>query len=168
VDRRAERKKNQAKRPPDLTRVTQNRRARHDYEVLETYEAGLQLTGSEVKSLREGRAQIRDAYGRIEDGEAWIVGMHIPPYSHAVGFGAHNPERRRKLLLHRGEIDRLAGKLTQQGLTLIPLSVYFRNGYAKVELALAKGRRLWDRRAATAERDARRELERAIKAARHA
>jgi SsrA-binding protein len=148
-----------APRGSDFRRVAQNRRARHEYDLLETLEAGIALQGSEVKSLREGKAQLREAYARVDDGEAWLIGMHVSPYSNAVGVGAHDPDRPRKLLLHRKEIDHLVGKVAQQSLTLVPLSIYFRDGRAKVELALAKGRHLWDRRAAVAERDAEREMQ---------
>jgi SsrA-binding protein len=140
--------------------VARNRRARHDYDILETFECGLALQGSEVKSLREGRVTLSDAYARVEDNEAWLLGVHIPPYVHAAGFGAHDPERRRKLLLHRSQIDELMGKTQQQALTLVPLSIYFKDGRAKVELALARGRRLYDKRHAIAERDADREASR--------
>jgi SsrA-binding protein len=145
--------------------VATNRRARHDFDVLETYEAGIVLRGSEVKSLREGKAQLADAYARVSQGEVWLYGMHIPPWQFATGFGAHDPDRRRKLLLHRKEIDQLMGKTTQQALTLIPLSLYFKDGRAKVSLALARGRKLHDKRQALAERDAKRELSRAAREA---
>ncbi|MGH9044630.1 MAG: SsrA-binding protein SmpB [Acidimicrobiales bacterium] len=144
--------------------VASNRRARRDYEVLETFECGIALQGSEVKSLRSGRAQIADAYGRVTDGEIWLLGAHIPPWQFATGFGAHDPDRRRKLLIHRKEIDELLGRTQQQALTLIPLKIYFRDGIAKVELALARGRRLYDKRRLVAEREAERE---AARAARH-
>ena len=137
--------------------MARNRRARHDFDILETYECGLALQGSEVKSLRSGRVTLSDAYARIEEGEAWLLGVHIPPYAHATGFGAHEPERRRKLLLHRRQIDELMGRTQQQALTLVPLSIYFKDGRAKVELALARGRRLYDKRHAIAARDADRE-----------
>jgi SsrA-binding protein len=140
--------------------VARNRRARHDYDIIETFECGIALQGSEVKSLRAGRVTLADAYARVEDGEAWLLGVHIPPYVHAAGFGAHDPERRRKLLLHRREIDELMGQTQQQALTLVPLSIYFKDGRAKVELALARGRRLYDKRHAIAERDADREAAR--------
>lgn len=142
--------------------VAQNRRARHDYEILDVYECGLALQGSEVKSLREGKVQLRDSYARVDDGEVWLVGVHISPYANAVGFGSHDPDRRRKLLLHRRQIDQLMGEVQQQALTLVPLSVYFLDGRAKVELALARGRRTYDKRAALAERDANREAARAM------
>ena len=134
--------------------VARNRRARHDYDVLETYECGLALQGSEVKSLRAGRVTLTDAYARVEEGEVWLLAVHIPPYVHATGFGAHDPDRRRKLLLHRRQIDELTGRTQQQALTLVPLSIYFKDGRAKVELALARGRRLYDKRHAIAARDA--------------
>ena len=140
--------------------VARNRRARHDYDVLETFECGIALQGSEVKSLRAGRVSLQDAYARIDRGEAWLVGVHIPPYEHSSGFGAHDPDRARKLLLHREQIDELTGRTQQQSLTLVPLSIYFKEGRAKVELALAKGRRLYDKRHAIASRDADREAAR--------
>ena len=133
-----------ARRVPDdgtdrIKTVARNRRARHEYDILETYECGLALQGSEVKSLRAGRVTLADAYARVEGGEAWLLGVHIPPYEHAAGFGAHDPERRRKLLLHRDQIDELMGQTQQKALTLVPLSIYFKDGRAKVELALARG-----------------------------
>jgi SsrA-binding protein len=140
--------------------VARNRRARHEYDILETYECGLALQGSEVKSLRAGRVSLADSYARVEGGEAWLLGVHIPPYEHASGFGAHDPVRRRKLLLHRDQIDELMGRTQQQSLTLVPLSIYFKDGRAKVELALARGRRLYDKRHAIASRDAEREAAR--------
>jgi len=140
--------------------VATNRRARHDYEILETFEAGLALRGGEVKSLRQGRVQLRDAYARIEDGEAWLHKMTIASYAQATGFGAFVPDRSRKLLLHRGEIDRLVGKLEQERLTLVPLAVYFRHGLAKVELGLGRGRTRYDKRHVLQERDMARELAR--------
>ena len=146
--------------------VAQNRRARHDYDILETYEAGIALVGSEVKSLREGKAQLRDSYARVQDGEVWLYGVHVPPYAFASGFGATDPDRRRKLLLHRREIDELAKRTGQESLTLVPLSIYFKDGRAKVDLALARGRKRYDKRAAIAERDANRESERASAARR--
>jgi SsrA-binding protein len=141
--------------------VAQNRRARHDYDILDTYEAGIVLVGSEVKSLREGKAQLRDSYARVQDGEVWLYGVHVPPYAFASGFGGADPDRRRKLLLHRRQIDEIAKRTSQDPLTLVPLSVYFRDGRAKVDLALAKGRRRYDKRHAIAERDANREAQRA-------
>jgi SsrA-binding protein len=139
--------------------VASNRRARHDYEILDTFEAGMVLKGSEVKSLRAGQVQLKDAYAEIKDGELWLQRLHIGPYSHA-SVDAHEPERRRKLLLHRREIDRLTGKINEQGLTLVPLQVYFSHGLAKVELALARGKRRYDKRKQLAEKEHRREMER--------
>jgi SsrA-binding protein len=145
--------------------VARNRRARHDYDILETFECGISLQGSEVKSLRAGTVTLQDAYARVEDGEVWLLGVHIPPYLHSAGFGAHDPDRRRKLLLHRREIDQLTGSTQQQALTLVPLSIYFKEGRAKVALALARGRRLYDKRHAIASRDAARDAAREVRAA---
>jgi SsrA-binding protein len=146
--------------------IATNRKARHDYEVIDTFECGIVLVGSEVKSLRGGKAQLKDAYARVESGEVWLHGVHIPPYSHAHGVDGHDPERSRKLLLHRDEIDELVGRTQQESLTLVPLSMYFKDGRAKVELAVAKGRRRYDKRQVIAERDANREAERAMSDAR--
>jgi SsrA-binding protein len=143
--------------------VATNRRARREYEFLETFEAGIVLQGSEVKSLRDGKAQINEAYARVDDGELWLFQMHIPPWQFATGFGAHDPDRKRKLLVHRTEIDELVGKLQVQSLTLIPVSLYFRDGKAKMQLALAKGRRLYDKRNLLKARDAEQEAARATK-----
>ena len=143
--------------------VATNRRARHDYEILETLECGIMLTGSEVKSLREGKAQIADAYARIDDGELWLFGAHVPPWAFAVGFGSHDPDRRRKLLVHRHQIDQLNAKTRSQPLTIVPLKLYFKDGRAKVEVALAKGRKQHDRRQALAKRDAEREIARTVR-----
>ena len=152
----------EAARGSDRT-VATNRRARHDYDILETYECGIVLHGSEVKSLREGKAQLADAYARVDDGELWLFGVHIPPWQYATGFGSHDPERKRKLLLHRKEIDELMGRTQQQALTLVPLSIYFRTGRAKVQLALARGRKLHDKRQAILTREAEREASRAAR-----
>jgi len=143
--------------------VATNRRARHDYDLLETFECGIVLSGSEVKSLRTGKAQLGDAFARVTDGEVWLYGMHIPPWQFATGFGAHDPDRKRKLLLHRDQIDELMGKTQQQSLTLIPISLYFRDGKAKVALALARGRKLHDKRQVIAARDAEREAARILR-----
>ena len=142
--------------------IAANRRARRNYDVLETVEAGLVLRGSEVKSLRAAHAQLADAYARIEAGEAWLHSMHIAPYDHAQQHSGHEPDRPRKLLLHRSELDRLRAIVDEQRLSLIPLSLYFRDGRAKVELALARGRKTYDKRQALAQRDADREAARAI------
>jgi SsrA-binding protein len=141
--------------------VATNRRARHDYEILDTWEAGLVLHGSEVKSLRDGHATIRDAYARVEDGEAWLYSMHIPPYP--FSRGELDPDRKRKLLLHDKEIVEMARGTEQKGHTIVPLRLYFKDGRAKVELALARGKRAYDKRQALAKRDADREAERALK-----
>jgi SsrA-binding protein len=140
--------------------VATNRRARHNYDIVDTFEAGIVLRGSEVKSLRAGQVQLKDAYATIRGGELWLENAHIAPYSFA-SEGGHDPERSRKLLLHRREIDRLIGKVNEQGLTLIPLQLYFTSGKAKVELALAKGRRTHDKRRKLVEREQRREMDRA-------
>jgi SsrA-binding protein len=145
--------------------VASNRRARHDYEIIEVVECGIVLQGSEVKSLRAGRIALQDSYARIIDGEMWLFGVHVPPYAQANGFGAHEPDRRRKLLLHRRQIDEWMGRSQQQSLTLVPLSLYFKDGRAKVELALARGRRQYDKRHAIASRDASREAAREARAA---
>jgi SsrA-binding protein len=142
--------------------VATNRRARHNYEIVDTFEAGLVLRGSEVKSLRAGQVQLKDAYAMIQNGELWLENAHIAPYSFAAE-GGHDPERARKLLLHRREIDRLIGRVNEQGLTLVPLQVYFVNGRAKVELALAKGRPTHDKRRKIVEREQKREMDRAIR-----
>ncbi len=146
-----------------IRRVAQNRRARYDYDVLETIECGIALRGGEVKSLRAGQVSLQDAYARIEDGELWLLGTRIAPYEYSTGFGAVDPDRRRKLLVHRRQIDELFGQVTQQSLTLVPLSIYFKGGKAKVEIALARGRHLYDKRRVLADRDAAREVERAMR-----
>jgi SsrA-binding protein len=143
--------------------VATNRRARHDYDIVDTLECGLMLTGSEVKSLREGKAQIAEGYARIDNGELWLYQTHIPPWMYAVGFGSHDPDRRRKLLAHRHEIDEFVAETKTQPLTMIPLKLYFKEGRVKVELALAKGRKNQDRRQAIKERDATREMARAAR-----
>ena len=149
-------------RPTGTKLIAANRRARRNYEVLDTVEAGLVLRGSEVKSLRAGHVQLGDAYARIEGGEAWLVSLHIAPYGHAQAHSGHDPERPRKLLLHRAEIERLRAIVDEQRLTLVPLSLYFKEGRAKVELALARGRKTYDKRQALAKRDAEREAARAL------
>ncbi len=138
-----------------------NRKARHNYFILDSWEAGLVLEGSEVKSLREGHANLQDSYARIEDGEAWLHGMHVLPYT--FSRAELDPVRRRKLLLHQKEISDLWHKTQEKGLTLVPLRVYFKDGRAKVEIGLAKGKRNYDKRQVLAERDAKRETERAMK-----
>jgi len=142
--------------------VVRNRRARHEYEVLETVEAGLVLQGTEVKSLRDGKANLQDAFARFDRGELWLLGMHVSPYEQGNRFN-HDPLRARKLLLHRNEMRRLIGKVEQKGLTLVPLEVYFRRGIAKVTLALVRGKQLHDKRQDLKQRDAQREMERAYR-----
>ena len=142
--------------------VATNRRARHKFEFVETMEAGIELQGSEVKSLREGKAQLADAYAVVDRGEVWLRNLHIPPYAPASREN-HEPERTRKLLLHRAQIERLIGKTQQKGLTLVPTRIYFKGSWAKVELALARNMEGRDRRREIAERDTRREVEREFK-----
>jgi SsrA-binding protein len=141
--------------------VASNRKARHDYQILERLEAGIVLTGSEVKSLREGRASLVEAFARIHRGEAWLEGMHIPPYEQGEKRG-YNPTRPRKLLLHHREIARLIGRQKEQGLALVPLRLYFTHGLAKIELGLGKGKREHEKRQAIAKREHQREIERAV------
>ena len=142
--------------------IATNRRARFDYDVRETFEAGLVLVGSEVKSLRNNGASIGESYAAIKEGEVWVTGMHIPPYSFARD-GGHEPIRPRKLLLHRREIDRISPRVAERGLTLVPLRLYFRKGMAKMDLALAKGRSKVDKRQVIREREERREMERGVR-----
>ncbi|NOZ55703.1 MAG: SsrA-binding protein SmpB [Calditrichaeota bacterium] len=142
--------------------VVTNRKARHQYHILETIEAGIVLQGTEVKSLRQGKVNLGDAYAKIKDGEIWLVEMHISPYEQGNVFN-HEPRRPRKLLLHKREIKRLIGKVQERGLTLIPLRIYFKRGKAKVELALAKGKKLYDRREDIKRRDEEREVSRSLR-----
>lgn len=148
--------------PTGTKLIAENRRARRDYEFLERVEAGVVLTGTEVKSAREGKVQLGQAYADIRGGEAWLVGASIAEYAQQGAFG-HVPDRERKLLLHRNEIDSLYGKVREKGLTLVPTRMYFKDGRVKVELALARGRERADKRRVIAERDARRQIERALK-----
>jgi SsrA-binding protein len=145
--------------------IVDNRRARHDYHLTDRVEAGLALTGTEVKSLRDGQANLQRAFAVIRDGEAWLVGAHIAEYGHG-NIQNHDPDRDRKLLLKRREIDSLEGKVRERGLTLIPTRLYFKNGRAKVELAVARGKETQDKRRDIAKRDAQREMERALKSRR--
>jgi SsrA-binding protein len=142
--------------------VSVNRKAYHDYHVLESFEAGIALTGTEIKALRDGRANLQDAYARVENGELWLVGSHIGPYAPAGRFN-HEPGRPRKLLMHRSEIRELERATQQQGLTVVPLRLYLKDGLAKVELALVKGKRQYDKREAIAKRTAEREMQRALR-----
>jgi SsrA-binding protein len=140
--------------------VVSNRRARHDYEILERFETGIVLTGAEVKSLRGGRGSLAEAFARVRDGEVWIEGMHIPPYEQAMDKRTYDPIRPRKLLLHRKEIERLIGKTAERGLSLVPLRIYFAHGIAKMELALGRGKRAFEKRHSIAEREHQREMQR--------
>ncbi len=144
------------------TVIARNRRARHDYHIEDVVEAGLVLTGTEVKSLRAGRASLTDGFAQISDGEMWLHGVHIPEYAQGT-WTNHEPRRIRKVLLHRKEIDRLASKTAERGLTIVPLSLYFKDGRAKVELGVGRGKRTYDKRQDLAQRDAAREVERAFR-----
>lgn len=142
--------------------IADNRKARHDYHVLETWEAGVALLGTEVKAIREGRVNLRDSYARVDNGELWLLNVHISPYSHR-GYASHNELRQRKLLLHQHEIRKLVGRTVEKGLTLIPLELYFKKGRVKVLLALAKGKQLHDKRETIRRRDIDRDTRAAIK-----
>ncbi len=142
--------------------ITENRKARHDYTIEESFEAGIELKGTEVKSMRAGRANLKDSFAVIENGELYLYGMHISPYEHGNIFNVE-PMRPRKLLMHKKEIMRLLGKTKEQGLTLVPLKAYFKKDKIKIELALAKGKKLYDKREAAAEKTAKREIEKAMK-----
>jgi len=142
--------------------ITVNRKARHDYHIQDSLEAGIVLKGSEIKSIRAGKVNLSDAYARPENGELWLYNSHIASYD-AASYNTHEPTRPRKLLLHRKEINSLAGKVVQKGLTLVPLKLYIKHGVAKVELGVAKGKKVYDKREAIARRDADREVERALK-----
>jgi SsrA-binding protein len=143
--------------------IADNRKAFHDYHVIDTWEAGVALLGTEVKSIREGRINLRDSYARIDNGEAWLLNVHIGPYSH-MGYSTHAERRQRKLLLHRDEIRKLTGQVAQKGLTLVPLRMYFKNGRVKVALALVKGKQAHDKRETLRRREVDRETRAAVKA----
>jgi SsrA-binding protein len=149
-------------RKPGGTDIATNRQARFRYELLETFETGIALQGSEVKSLRDGKANLKDAYAFVRDGEVWLHNMHIAPYGPAAGDG-HDPERPRKLLMHKHEIERLIGKTQERGLTLVPTRIYFSGPRAKVELALARGKEQRDKRESIREREQKRDMERALR-----
>jgi len=151
-----------AKPDPDVQSIAKNRSARHDYSIIDSWEAGIVLTGTEVKALREGKANISDAYGIVKNGEIFLLNLHISPYERG-GYVNHDPTRTRKLLLHRKEIRRLIGAVEREGLTLIPLELYFKKGKAKVALALGKGKKLHDKRETARQRDADREVARALR-----
>ena len=142
--------------------IAANRKARYNYEIIDRYEAGVALLGTEVKSLRDGRVNFKDSHARLLNGEVWLHGLHISPYSHG-SYSNHEPERKRKLLLHRAEIRKLIGKIQESGLTLIPLKLYFKNGKVKAEIALARGKRTHDKRQTIAKREADREIHRRLK-----
>jgi SsrA-binding protein len=142
--------------------ICRNKRARFDYEIIESMEAGMSLKGTEVKSLRDGKANLKDSYARIKENEVYLIDSHISPYSHG-NIQNHDPLRDRKLLLHRKEIRRLIGKVREKGLTMVPLSLYFKNGKVKVDLALVKGKRLYDKKEAIKRRDEKRDLEREMR-----
>ncbi|MBW4594551.1 MAG: SsrA-binding protein SmpB [Brasilonema angustatum HA4187-MV1] len=143
--------------------VTDNRQARYLYEILETYEAGIELTGTEVKSIRAGKVNLQDAYALIRDGQAWLLNAHISPYNASGQYFNHEPRRTRKLLLHREEIRKLIGKVEQQGLTLIPLKMYLKRGWVKITIALARGKKVHDKREDIKRRQDQREMQRAMK-----
>lgn len=151
------------KTPPGEKTVVSNRRAYHDFEILEKYEAGLKLTGAEVKSLRGGRGSLSEAYARVHGDEVWIEGMHIPPYEQAMDKHRYDPTRTRKLLLHRDEIRKMVGKVAEKGLTLVPLELYFKGGRVKVLLGLARGKQAHDKRETIKRREADRETRAAVK-----
>ncbi len=142
--------------------IAENRKAFHDYHILETFEAGIVLVGTEVKAIREGGANLRDSFARVEDGEIWVYNLHINAYSHR-GYADHEPTRRRKLLLHRQEIRKLIGKTVEKGMTLVPTKLYFKNGHVKVALGLAKGKQAHDKRESIKKREVDRETRAAVK-----
>ncbi len=150
------------KRPPAPTPTVDNRRARFEYEWLEQFEAGIALTGTEVKSIRTGQISIQEAYARIRDGEVWLLSMHVPPYKQG-SFSNVDPNRPRKLLIHRKDIDRLSARVSEKGLTLIPVRLYFKRGRVKISLALARGKKTWDKRRDEKDRDVQREMARAVR-----
>ena len=150
-----------AKEPSGTKLIAQNRKARHDYLIEDTYEAGLKLLGTEVKSCRDGKVTLTDAYATVRDGEAWLLQAHIAPYTHGNREN-HDPGRPRKLLLHRNEIEKLNAAISQGGRTLVPLKVYFKHGLAKVEIAVARGKRDYDKRQTESKRDAQRQMQREL------
>ncbi len=150
--------------PKGVKVVATNRRARYDYEVLETLEAGIALVGTEVKSLRAGQVQLKDSYAKVDDGELWLYNAHVAPYGNADGFGGHDVERRRKLLVHRREIDRMAKFTQEQGRTLVPMKLYWKDGRAKLLVGLGVGKARHDKRQDLARKDAQRQIDRALRA----
>ncbi|MBE9034827.1 SsrA-binding protein SmpB [aff. Roholtiella sp. LEGE 12411] len=143
--------------------ISDNRQARYLYEILETYEAGIQLTGTEVKSIRAGRVNLQDGYALLRNGEAWLINVHISPYTASGQYFNHEPRRTRKLLLHRQELRKLIGKVEQQGLTLVPLKMYLKRGWVKISIALGKGKKLYDKREDLKRRQDQRDIQRAMK-----
>ncbi|HIK28842.1 MAG: SsrA-binding protein SmpB [Oscillatoriaceae bacterium SKW80] len=152
-----------AQKSPGLKILSDNRQARFLYEILDTYEAGIELKGTEVKSIREGKVNLRDGYVLIRNGEAWLINVHISPYGKASNYFNHDPRRTRKLLLHKREIRKLIGKVEQQGLTLVPLKMYLKGSWVKIEIALARGKKLHDKREDERRREDKRDIERAMK-----
>lgn len=161
----AKKQKTEAAKPASRTPSVDNRRARYEYEILESMEAGIALTGTEIKSIRAGGVSLNEAYARLRDGELWLLSMHVPPYKEG-SFSNHEPARPRKLLLHKEQIARLGGRAAEKGLTIVPLRMYFTRGKVKIEIGLARGKKMWDKRASEAERDVQRDVKREI--ARHA
>jgi len=155
--------KEQTDREKAQTNISENRKAFHDFHLLESFEAGIVLLGTEVKAIREGRVNLRDSFARVEDGEVYLYNVHISPYSHR-GYADHEPLRRRKLLLHRDEIRKLVGKTVEKGMTLVPVRMYFKNGKVKVSVSLAKGKKDYDKRETIKKRDTDRETRAAVKA----
>ena len=147
---------------PLIQVISDNRRARHEYEVLEVFEAGIELMGTEVKSMRQGRANLKDSFARVEKGELWLYNLHVSPYDHGNRFN-HDPLRRRRLLMHHREIIKLKSKMQEKGLTLIPLKIFFKKNWVKVDLALTRGKHLYDKREAVAKRESKRQLDRLVK-----
>ena len=147
---------------PAIKVVADNRRARHDYELIEFYEAGIELAGTEVKSMRQGKANLQDSFARVEDGQLWLYNCHISPYDHGNRFN-HDPVRKRRLLMHRREIQKIKSRMQEKGLTLVPLKLFFKRNWVKVDLALARGKHLYDKREAIAKRDTKRQLDRLVK-----
>jgi SsrA-binding protein len=158
-------KSNGSKEKPANKTVSDNRRARHEYHVLEVFEAGIALVGTEVKSLRQGKANLKDSFARVENGELWLYNCHIAVYDHGNRFN-HDPVRKRRLLMHRRQILKLKSRIQEKGLTLIPLKLFFKGNWAKIDLALAKGKQLYDKRQTIEKRDSKRQLERIIKQSR--
>jgi len=151
-----------AEKRPEVQSIARNKRARHDYHILETFEAGIALLGTEVKGIREGQANLRDSFARVDKGEVWLFNVHINPYSHR-GYVDHDPKRKRRLLLHKYEIRKLIGKTVEKGLTLVPTRMYFKNGHVKIALGLAKGKQAHDKRETIKRRETERETRAAVK-----